>query len=158
MKRILLILMVFASVANAQAVDEWTFFSGAHLGMTIEECYDFYFPVSGVRMADTTMTYGAAPEGQKYLEFRSYGSSVPYHDWRVMTCYRASDRVIVSISYSNDDHKFSQELIRHLKNINKDWPDLIANVSDDYHGTDLVVTTVVQSKLESDIAARATKH
>jgi hypothetical protein len=143
MRTTLLTLMVLASVAMAKTVDEWTFFSGAHLGMTIDEYAAYYFP-----LADTYFGYGGAPEGQKYVDFRSYGSSVPYHDWRVLVHYRESDRVIVSIEYWNASGKFSKEMISRLKDLNKGYPDLITRLYDDGSDTELVVTTPAQDKLE----------
>jgi hypothetical protein len=143
MKRLLLILMTLASVAYAKAgVDKWTFFSGAHLGMTLDEYAAYYAPI-----ADTYFGYGGAPEGQKYVDFRSYGFSVPYHDWRVLVHYRESDKVIVSIEYYASG-KFSKEMIRHLTDLNKGYPDLITRLYDD---AELVATTAAQDKLESDI-------
>jgi hypothetical protein len=150
MKRILftlLTLMVLASVANAKpSVNEWTFFSGVHLGMTMREYIDYYDPIS-----DTSVGHGHSPEGQKYVDFRSYGSSVPYHDWRVLVHYRESDGVIVSIEYWNASGKFSKEMIRHLKDLNKGYPDLITRLYDDGSDAELVVTTPAQDKLESDV-------
>jgi hypothetical protein len=145
MKRILPILMVVASVAMAEGVDERTFFSGAHLGMTIEEYDAYYAPI-----ADTFFAYGGAPAGQKYVDFRSYGSSVPYHDWRVLVHYRESDKVIVSIEYYASG-KFSKEMIRHLTDLNKGYPDLITQLYDDGSVTELVATTAAQEKLELDV-------
>jgi hypothetical protein len=146
MKRLLfLTLLVLASVAMAKNVDEWTFFSGAHLGMTLDEYAAYYFPI-----ADTYFGYGGAPEGQKYVDFRSYGSSVPYHDWRVLVHYRESDKVIVSIEYYAEG-KFSKEMIRHLTDLNKGYPDLITRLYDDGSVTELVATTPAQDKLESDV-------
>jgi hypothetical protein len=145
MKTILLILMTLANLADAKTVDEWTFFSGAHLGMTVKEYDNYYAPI-----ADTFFTYGGAPEGQKYVDFRSYGDAVPHHDWRVLVHYRESDGVIVSIEYWNASGKFSKEMIRHLKELNKGYPDLISQLFDNSNDAELVVTTAAQDKLESE--------
>jgi hypothetical protein len=157
MKKTLLILMAALSLTiatteitqAAKAVDAWTFFSGAHLGMTIKEYNDYYAPI-----ADTAFRYGGAPDGQRYVDFRSYGKSAPYHDWRVLVYYRESDGVIVAIEYWNVNDKFSSEMIRHLKDINKDWAGLITKLYDDGNGAELIATTAAQDKLESDVFER----
>jgi hypothetical protein len=113
--------------------------------MTLDEYAAYYFPI-----ADTYFGYGGAPEGQKYVDFRSYGSSVPYHDWRVLVHYRESDKVIVSIEYWNASGKFSKEMIRHLKDLNKGYPDLITRLYDDGSDAELVATTAAQEKLEDE--------
>jgi hypothetical protein len=133
------------SLANAQAVDEWTFFSGAHLGMTIKEFAAYYDP-----MVSSVITHRPVPPGQLYIDFRSYGSSEPYHDWRVLVHFRESDAKIVSIEYWNASGKFSSEEIRHLKDLNKGYPGLITRLYNDGNDEELDVTTAAQDKLEDE--------
>jgi hypothetical protein len=76
MKRIFLILLALASLANAQAVDEWTFFSGAHLGMTIDECSAYYSKA----IADAgSAWHSGAPEGEQIVDFRTNSSGPGGH-------------------------------------------------------------------------------
>jgi hypothetical protein len=147
MKRTLLTLsmMVMANLANAKAVDEWTFFSGAHLGMTVREYNNYYTPI-----ADTFFTYGGAPDGQRYVDFRSYGTAGTQHDWRVLVHYRESDAIIVSIEYWNASGKFSKAMIRHLADLNKGYPDLITRLYDEGDDMEFVVTTRTQDKREDE--------
>jgi hypothetical protein len=145
MKKIFLLLMMVASTTlakPAKSVDEWTFFSGAHLGMTMTEYVSYYDPIS-----DTRMNHSGAPKGQQIVEFRSYGTDE--HDWRVMVTYRESDGVIVSIDYWNESGKFSKEMINLLEGLNKGYPGLIHTLYNDGADTELYATTAAQEKLES---------
>jgi hypothetical protein len=141
----LLIPVTLASMAKAKTVDAWTFFSGAHLGMTLKEYATYYFPIS-----DTYFGYGGAPEGQQYVDFRSYGTEGAQHDGRVLVHYRESDKVIVAIEYWNASGKFSKWMIGRLKDLNKGYPGLITQLYDAGSDAELVVTTAAQDKLERD--------
>jgi hypothetical protein len=143
--KVLLTLLVLANLANAKAVDEWTFFSGAHLGMTVREYDNYYAPI-----ADTFFTHSGAPAGERYVDFRSYGTDGTQHDWRVLVHYRESDATIVSVEYWNASGKFSKAMIRHLADLNKGYPDLITKLYDEGSDTEFVVTTRAQDKLEAE--------
>jgi hypothetical protein len=171
MKRMLLTLMALAvsSLANALAVDEKTFFktffSGAHLGMTIEECESYYFPDGAVPVARGALALGAiplgggtataraiadggscwhsgAPDGERYLDFRHQDPT-----WRVLVCYRESDSKIVWVDYWRlDDQAFSPDEIRYLIDLNRGQGKLLLEPYD--NGDEFVVTTPAQDKLE----------
>jgi hypothetical protein len=143
--RMLLTLTVLASLslANAQAVDDKTFFSGAHIGETIDECMAYYYPHGGptrpigapalgpIPLGGRTPSTGAiadagscwhsgAPEGEEEVDFRT--NSNPARQRRVLIDYRTSDRKIVCISYwkvdDGNEKSFSKEEIRYLTALN----------------------------------------
>ncbi len=140
--------MVLASVANAKDVDERTFFSGAHLGMTIEEAAAFYRPgTPGTIATGGSTSWGGAPSGQHYVDFRNYGPGAApglVHDWRVLVCYRESDGKIVLIDYWNDE-KLSKEQISYLTDLNRPYGPLITRLN---NAEEFIVTTPEQDKLE----------
>jgi hypothetical protein len=143
MKRILLILMTLASVAMAKGVDERTFFSGAHLGMTIEDVADFYnVGTPGTIATGGSTSWGGAPSGQHYVDARNYDDS---HDWRVLICYRESDHKIVLVDYWKIGEKFSQEQTNYLTDLNRPYGPLVTRLDDD--GKEFIVTTPEQDKL-----------
>src|SRR4029077_13754725 len=101
------LLMALASLtmAHAQnAIDDKTFFSGAHLGATLDEAYAYYTP----EIADGGIAeHSGAPRGERQIDFRT--RSVPMR--RIYVYVRNSDRKIVSVTYWNmgDGETFSKE-------------------------------------------------
>jgi len=87
--------MALASVSvadAAKAVDDKTFFSGAHLGMTLDECYAYYDD----SVADGGIAeHSGAPRGERQIDFRT--DSNPMR--RVYVYVRKKDRKIVSVTY-----------------------------------------------------------
>jgi hypothetical protein len=149
MKRVLfLTLMVLASAALAgdatQYVTDKVFFSGIHLGMTIEAAWAYYFPDGAVPAAlgapalgsipvgggNTTaapkaiadagaVSHSGAPKGERELDFRT--NSNPQDPRRVLVHYRESDGVIVYVCYWHlygNEKAFSKEEIRYLTDLN----------------------------------------
>jgi hypothetical protein len=49
------------------AVDDKTFFSGAHLGITIDECAAYYRPIAEAG----TVEPNGVPRGEKYIDFHT---------------------------------------------------------------------------------------
>jgi hypothetical protein len=91
MKKLLLMLMVLASAANAQ-MDlgaDTAFFSKVHLGMTIDE--------AGRQKADdvSMLWHSDAPSGQEQVDFRN--RTVPQR--RIYVYYSLTDNKIVSVEY-----------------------------------------------------------
>jgi hypothetical protein len=141
----LMTVMILANMANAKAVDEWTFFSGAHLGMTIEEAAAFYRPgTPGTIATGGSTSWGGAPSGQHYVDFRNYDS----HDWRVLVCYRESDGKIVLVDYWKIGEKFSKEQTNYLTDLNRPYGPLVSRLDDD--SKEFVITTPEQDKLEQE--------
>jgi opacity protein-like surface antigen len=150
------VLTVLASlwVANAaKAVDDKTFFSGAHLGVTLDECYHYYNTegADGEVLANGGILehYGAAPDGERQIDFRT--RSVPMR--RIYVIVRKKDRKIVSVLYWKMGHNetFSQEEIRYLKNLNRGHGSLVIHIDDKYKdtsGTEFEVTTAEQENIE----------
>jgi len=147
MKRILLTLITVASVANAKDVDERTFLSGVHLGMTIVEAAEFYRPGTPGAIANAGSTsWGGAPTGQQYLDFRNQGPGATpgtVHEWRVLVCYRESDGKIVLIDYWN--FGITKEQMSYLTDLNRPYGPLVTRLN---NPDEFIVTTPEQDKLE----------
>jgi hypothetical protein len=136
---ILAALMALASLANAQYVTNKAFFSGAHLGMTIDECVAHYGSIP--------MSHSDPREGEKFVEFRHISQGNPNEQWRVLIYFRESDRKIVYLSYwkLGPDDTFSPEEIRYLTDLNSGQGPLVTHVDND---GEFEVTTVEHEKLE----------
>jgi hypothetical protein len=171
MKTILLALMVLASVAMADdapqyVVTDKVFFSGVHLGMTIEAAWAYYFPDGAVPAAVGAPALGSiplgegngvpatraiadggscwhsgAPDGERYLDFRHQNPT-----WRVLVCYRKSDSIIVSVDYWRlDGRGFSPDEIRFLIDLNHGQGTLLEPYD---NGDEFFVTTVKEYKFQ----------
>jgi hypothetical protein len=148
MKKILLTLMALASVVNAQLVDDKTFFSGAYIGETIDECMAYYYPngipagliygpIDGVGDRAAAASPGAianagsaflsgAPYGEQEIDFRTTYIDFrtnfdPHGDRRVVVFYRESDRKVVSVRYwkMSGDQTFDMDMIDYLVHLNR---------------------------------------
>jgi hypothetical protein len=176
--RILLTLTALAalSLANAKAVDDKTFFSGAHIGMTIDECMAYYYP-HGIPagLIEAMMTHGGihgigdraaaaspgaisdagsywfsgAPDGEQRIDFRT--NSNPQGDRHVEIYFRESDRKVVSVEYwkMSGDQTFDRDLIDYLVHLNR-GRGLGVIVSKFYGGTvgQFIIKTEEQEKVE----------
>jgi hypothetical protein len=175
MKKILLILMTLITLSRlgecqTQYVTDKVFFSGIHLGMTIEAAWAYYFPDGAVpaavgapalgsiplgggnataapkAIADAgAVSHSGAPEGEKELDFRT--NSNPEDPRRVLVDYRKSDGIIVCVCcwhlYGNEK-AFSKEEIRYLTDLNSGQGPLKTIVADD---GEFEVMTEVQYKI-----------
>jgi hypothetical protein len=173
--KLLLILMTLASVTMAgdatSYVSDKVFFSGIHLGMTIEAPWAYYFPDGAVpeavgapalgsipvgggntaaapkAIADAgAVSHSGAPKGEKELDFRT--NSNPQDPRRVLVDYRESDGVIVYVCHwhvAGDKNAFSKEEIRYLTDLNSGQGPLKTYIDDD---GEFEVTTVARDKLE----------
>jgi hypothetical protein len=95
------------TIANyAQTPDDKTFFSGAHLGMTIDECVGYYRKIADGGI----LGHSGAPRGEGQVDFRT--ASVPQR--RVYVYFRKSDKKIVSVTYwkLGPNETFSQDEIQ----------------------------------------------
>jgi hypothetical protein len=145
----LLMALASLSVADAaKAVDDKTFFSGAHLGMTLDECYAYYDD----SVADGGIAeHSGAPRGERQIDFRT--DSNPMR--RVYVYVRKKDRKIVSVTYwkMGENETFSQEEIHYLRDLNSGHGSLITHLDDKYKdtsGTEFTVTTAEQEKIERE--------
>jgi hypothetical protein len=140
--RILLTCAALASLlANALAVDDKIFFSGVHLGMTIDECVTYYDKIADGGIIE----HSGAPSGERNFDFRTRGS-LSESQRRVSVYFRKSDRRIVSVTYWKLDEKFSPEEIRYLTDLNKGPDQLVTHLYDD---GEFEITTAEQDQLES---------
>jgi hypothetical protein len=129
----------------AKAVDDKTFFSGARLGMTLDECYAYYDSIADGGIAE----HSGAPRGERQIDFRT--GSNPMR--RIYVYIRKSDRKIVSVTYwkMGENETFSQEEIHYLTDLNSGHGPLITHIGDEYKdtsGTEFEVTTADQEKIE----------
>ena len=138
-------------MANAQsAVDDKTFFAGAHLGITIDQCAAYYRELGHVGVLE----HSGAPRGQRSFDFRTGSNPLLTDDaqWRqrrVYVYFRTSDGKIVSLEYwksGADNETFSKEEIRYLKDLNKGQGSLVTEIAEE--GTVFTVTTAEQEKIE----------
>ena len=148
MRKLIIILTAIASltIANyAQTPDDKTFFSGAHLGMTIDECVAYYRKIADGGI----LRHSGAPRGEEQVDFRT--ASVPQR--RVYVYFRKSDKKIVSVTYwkLGPNETFSQDEIHFLTDLNSGHGKLTTSISDEYKadsGTEFEVTTAKQYRLE----------
>jgi hypothetical protein len=110
--------------------DDGRFFSGAHLGMTIDQCVAYYRNIADGGILE----HSGAPRGEVQIDFRT--ASVPQR--RVYFYFRKSDRKIVSVTYwkLGANETFSQKETQ---------------IEDEYKadsGTEFEVTTAKQYRLE----------
>jgi hypothetical protein len=133
---VLLIVISLAMAMAAQAQDDKSFFAGAHVGMTIEQCQAYYH-----RLHIGSLGHSGAPPGEVQVEFRT--SSNPQR--RVYVYYRKSNGKIVSVTYSKmgDNETFSKDEIQSLTALNQ-GSGLVTKVS----GGDFEVSTPKQLQLE----------
>ena len=138
-RRLLLTLMVMATLANAQYLTNQAFFGGTHLGMTIDECVAHYGSIP--------MGHTGAPDGEKFVEFRHISQGNPMEQWRVLIYFRESDRKIVYVSYwkLGPDETFSPEQIRYLTDLNSGQGPLVTHIDND---GEFEVTTTEHEKRE----------
>ncbi|MBV9998868.1 MAG: hypothetical protein JO015_07110 [Verrucomicrobia bacterium] len=136
MRPILLIATSLAVASAAKAQDDKTIFSGAHVGMTIEQCEKYYH-----RLHIGAMGHSGAPKGEIQVEFRTDGSP----QRRVYVYYLKSNGKIVSVTYSKvgDDETFSKEEIQYLTGLNHG-----SGVTTKVTGGDFEVSTPEQARLE----------
>jgi hypothetical protein len=135
--------MVLASVAMAKAgVDEWTFFSGAHLGLNVYDCALHYLHGEHPVADAGSTSWGGAPKGQQYLDFRSN-----IINCRVLVCYRESDGQIVLVDYWKLGGTFLPEEMRYLTNLNRPYPPLVTRLN---NPEEFIVSSPEQDKLEDE--------
>lgn len=111
MRPILLIVTSLAMAVAAKAQDDKSIFSGAHVGMTIEQCQKYYH-----RLHIGSMGHSGAPKGEVQVEFRT-GSP----QRRVYVYYQKSNEKIVSVTYEKmgDNETFSKDEIQYLSRLNQ---------------------------------------
>jgi hypothetical protein len=109
------------SLAKAQADESPTptatnsdsrFFAGAHLGMSIRQCSEYYKQLHNVG----AVAHSGALAGQEELDFRNNASP----QRRVYIAFRKSDGKILSVIYwkLGDDETFSAEELQELIRLN----------------------------------------
>ena len=119
--------------------DNQAFFSGAHLGMTIDECHAYYKRLKDIGI----LWHSGAPTGERQEDFRT--STVPQR--RVYVYFRESDKRIVSVLYwkLGENEKFSQAEMQYLANLNRGHGKLTTKVIE---GGEFLVTTPRQYQIE----------
>src|SRR5260370_34807690 len=107
------------SLGTAEAVDDKTFSNGAHLGMTLDECYAYYDQIADGGIAE----HSGAPPGERQIDFRTRSNPMR----RIYVYIRKKDRKIVSVTYwkMGDNETFSQEEMRYLTDLNSGHGSLI---------------------------------
>jgi hypothetical protein len=120
---VLLILMVFASMANAQEVID-AFYSGVYLGMPINDCVEYYLSGNPPIANHGYLTLGSdrMPPGQRMIEFATVDDDavdVAASERRVYVIYKTSDRKIVSILYFALEGRFLADDLQELFEINR---------------------------------------
>ena len=140
MKRILAALILSSRIALA--ADDKTFFSGGHLGMTIDECVAYYRKIADGGILD----HSGAPRGEGQVDFRT--AAVPQR--RVYVFFRKADNKIVSIMYwkLGDGETFSADERNYLTNLNSGHGSIIARTVEG--GSGFEVTTPRQRQIEGD--------
>jgi hypothetical protein len=140
------------SLARAQADEAPTpdsktsidtrFFAGAHLGMSIKECSDYYKQFDGVG----AMGHSGAPLGERQVDFRT--STNPQR--RVYLFFREADNKIVSIMYwkLGDDETFSIAEQGYLTGLNRGHGPITTRIVEG--GSGFEVTTPRQRQIEGD--------
>jgi hypothetical protein len=131
------ILLIVTSLAMAaQAQDHKSIFSGAHVGMTIEQCQKYYH-----RLHIGSMGHSGAPQGEVEVEFRTSGDP----QRRVYVYYQKANGKIVSVTYAKmgDNETFSKDEIQYLTGLNQ-GSGLVTKVTEGY----FEVSTLEHSKLE----------
>jgi len=131
-----ILLIVTSSAMAAQAQDDKSIFSGAHVGMTIEQCQKYYH-----RLHIGSMGHSGAPQGEVEVEFRT--GEQPQR--RVYVYYQKADGKIVSVTYAKmgDNETFSKDEIQYLTGLNQ-GSGLVTKVTEGY----FEVSTPEHSKLE----------
>jgi hypothetical protein len=133
-------LLVPSTEANPDSSSTESFFSGIHLGMSIEEAQRYYQKLSGV----SALWHSDAPTGQEQVDFRT--STVPQR--RVYVYYSQADHRILSVLYwkLGAGETFSQTERSHLIELNGNRKDLINKSWDDGSklGSEFEVTTPQQ--------------
>ena len=88
-----LLLIVFGAIAapRGSEVDDVTFFSGVHLGMTIQAAEAYYHKLGNV----AELGHSDAPAGEEQVDFRTATAA----QRRVYVYYQKADNKIVSVSY-----------------------------------------------------------
>ena len=131
------ILVIVTSLAMAaQAQDDKSIFSGAHVGMTIEQCQKYYH-----RIHIGSMGHSGAPKGEVEVEFRTGGDP----QRRVYVYYQKANGKIVSVTYAKmgDNETFSKDEIQYLTGLSQ-GSGLVTKVTEGY----FEVSTPEHSKLE----------
>ena len=125
----------FEHPKELKAVDDKTFFSGAHLGMTIDECTAYYGPIAEA---------SAVKPGEHYIDFNTLSDPARF----IIVCFRESDRKIVSVVYKKmgNNETFSPEEIRYLTDLNRGQGPLVTHRYSDGFG----VATPQQAEFERD--------
>jgi hypothetical protein len=125
------------TMANAQAIDDETFFKGIHLGMTFEEVKAYYQQFNDVG----ELWHSGALPGEKDFDFRT--SSVPQR--RIYFSIRTSNSRVISVMYwkLGDEETFSKEEVRRLTAQNKLSPDKLYSKLEEEsgNGAELQITT-----------------
>jgi hypothetical protein len=137
---------------NPPSVDDKTFFSGAHLGMTIDECNAYYLqgphPVADL---GSRFNMGAL-DGEQEIDFRAGKPPDPAGRRHISIDYRVSDGKIVYVNYWRADHgnknSFSLEEIRYLTDLNSGQGPLVTDLYNGGEEAWFEVTTPEQEKLE----------
>jgi hypothetical protein len=123
-----------------RAVNAKTFFSGAHVGMTIEECVAYYDKIAEtVFVGDSGLHSGA-----KYMDFRTLSDPERF----ITVNFRESDRKIVSVLYwkMGKNETFSLEERRYLTDLSSGQG--ILKTTYMAMGAQFEVTTAAQDKLD----------
>jgi hypothetical protein len=116
------------------------FFAGAHLGMTIKQCSDYYKQFGDVG----AMGHSGAPPGQEQVDFRT--GTVPQR--RVYVTFRKSDGKILSVLYwkLGESETFTDEELQELVRLNAGNGTLTTKLTEG----EFIVTTPKQYRLEND--------
>ena len=126
-------------------IGDATFFSGAHLGITIQAARAYYQKLGRVAV----FWHSDAPAGELQIDFRTATSP----QRRVYVYYSKTDNKIVSVSYwkLGEGETFSEAERNYLVNLNGRREDLIAKILDagSAFGSQFEVTTPQQYEIES---------
>jgi hypothetical protein len=137
--------LVLVIMAHGSEVEDTAFFSGVHLGMTIQDCLAYYQKLGNVAV----LWHTDAPAGERQVDFRIMTSP----QRRVYVYYRKADNKIVSVSYwkLGEGEVFSPAERHELVKLNGDPRDLTVKIltDGDELGSEFEVTTPSQYQIET---------
>jgi hypothetical protein len=124
---------------NSKANSDRRFFAGAHLGMSIKQCADYYKHFGNVG----ALMHSGAPPGQEEVDFRN--DTVPQR--RVYITFRKSDGEVLSVIYWKLGTKdaFSTQELQTLVTLNGVNGRLMAKFVAE---NEFMVTTPTQYRLQ----------
>jgi hypothetical protein len=112
-KTLLIVTAAAGLTTAAQAIDDQTFFSGIHLGMTLKQVEAYYHPYHDLG----EMWHSGALPDEKDFDLRT--SAVPQR--RIYFSVRTTDNKVVSVMYwkLGDEEAFTKEEVQQLTSLNR---------------------------------------